>query len=170
MRLHRGGGRVDAHARRGLGGQVIGTGIRHRRREGPTTTAMVAHRVTMIEPTLLARLMSRICRTARITTALLAAVDLPAILGLADVEHGRALRTTNRDQDLDGIIHARAPMAALLEVAPHVRLRALSPGQRPRATRRLRALHLGLQLFCGREDRLRDVGGRRNFSANATLR
>jgi hypothetical protein len=142
MRPHHGGGRVVAHARHRLGGQVAGTGIRHRRGSTAPSIAMAPHRVTMIEPSFRARLMPRVRRPAGPAVASVAAVDLASIVALADVEDHRAPRARNRDQNANRL-HARTSMAALIEVAPPARSRAPSPGLRPRATRRLRALTPG---------------------------
>lgn len=168
MRPHHGGGRVVAHARHRLGGQVAGTGIRHGRGSTAPSIAMAPHRVTMIEPSFRARLMPRVRRPAGPTVASGAAVDLASIVALADVEDHRAPRARNRDQNANRL-HARTSMAALIEVAPPARSRAPSPGLRPRATRRLRALHLGLHLFRGHRS-LRDAVTRRHFSADGSMR
>ena len=169
MRLHRGGGRVVAHARRGLGGQAIGTGIRHRQRERPASLAMGAHRVSMVQLTLRARLMPRIRRTARLTSALLAAVDLSAIIELADVEDRCAPRATNRDQHLVDI-HASTATAALMKVAPPVRLRAPFPRSASTRDTKAQGSYPWAFIFRGREDPLRDVATRRHFSADGSMR
>ena len=70
------------------------------------------------------------------------------IVELAETDDLRAPCATNPRTN-PVFLHARTSTAALAEVAPPVRLRAPSPGLRPRATRRLRALHLGLHLFRG---------------------
>ena len=83
---------------------------------------------------------------------------------LFELEDHPASRARNRDQNAVGP-HEPTSMAALIEVAPPARARAPSPGLRPRATRRLRALHLGLHLFRGHRS-LRDTASRRHFSAS----
>jgi hypothetical protein len=122
----------------------------------------------MVEPSFRARLMPRVRRPAGLAVASFAAVDLPSIVVLADVEDHGAPRATNRDQNADGL-HARTSMPALIEVAPPARSRAPSPGQRPRATRRLRALHLGLHLFRGLRS-LREAVAGCHFSADGSMR
>ena len=77
------------------------------------------------------------------TTAPLAPVYMPAVVGLADVKDPCAPSTTNRYQHRH-FFHERTSDAALREVALVGRSRAPCPRLRPRATRRLRALHLGL--------------------------
>jgi hypothetical protein len=143
MHLHSGGGCVVARARPSLLGQLVGTGIRHRRAGQPSSCSMVPHRVAMIEATLPARLMPGVRRTTCIALARLASVDLTAILGLAHVENDAAPPAANRDQNAI-LVHARTSTAAHKELAPPSRLQAPSPGQRPRATRRLREPTLGL--------------------------
>lgn len=145
MRLHGGGGRVVAWARRSLSEQVIGTVIRHRTARAPTSSTSGPHRVAVIETSLRARLMPRVRSPTPAPAASTATVDLSAILGLTDVEDQRAPRAANPNQNAD--IHVRTSTAARKEVAPPARLQAPSPGQHPRATRRLRGAALGLHLF-----------------------
>ena len=99
----------------------------------------------MIKTSLRARLVTRIRRPPPALATSTAAVDLAAILGLTDVENEGATRATNPNQNAD--IHERTSTAARKEVAPPARLQAPSPGQHPRATRRLRGAALGLHLF-----------------------
>jgi len=61
------------------------------------------------------------------------------------------------------------PTAALMKVAPPRRRRAPSPGQRPRATRRLRAANPGPSSISPPIDRLRDTVSRRHFSADHSM-
>ena len=68
--------------------------------------------------------------------------------------------SVRRSAASSGVRGARATL-----VAPPVRARAASPGLRPRAARRLRALHLGLHLFRGPRS-LRDTASRRHFLAS----
>jgi hypothetical protein len=167
MRLHCGGGRVVAWARRSLGGQAIGTEFCHRSCRGSHSLATRAHGIAMIISPPRGCLMPRLRQPAPLTRAALAAVDLPAVVERAEVDHEPAPRAGNPYENLD-TIHARTPTAALIEVAPPVRLRAPSPGLRPRATRRLRALHLGLHLFRGHRS-LRDGATTGHFSAEASM-
>ncbi len=151
MRPLRGGGRVLACARRHLGGQVIDTVIRNGSRVDLPPSAMGSHRVSMIQLPLQARLMpcigSPTCQPIA-PSATSRAVDLAVIVELAETDDLRAPCATNPRTN-PVFLHARTSTAALEEVAPPVRLPAPSPGLRPRATRRLRALHLGLHLFRG---------------------
>jgi hypothetical protein len=151
MRPQCGDGRVLACARRHLGGQVIDTVIRHGSRVDLPPSAMGSHRVSMIQLPLQARLMpcigSPTCQPIA-PSATSRAVDLAVIVELAETDDLRAPCATNPRTN-PVFLHARTSTAALEEVAPPVRLPAPSPGLRPRATRRLRALHLGLHLFRG---------------------
>jgi hypothetical protein len=151
MRSQGGGGRILACARRHLGGQVIDTVIRHGSRVDLPPSAMGSHRVSMIQLPLQARLMpcigSPTCQPIA-PSATSRAVDLAVIVELAETDDLRAPCATNPRTN-PVFLHARTSTAALEEVAPPVRLPAPSPGLRPRATRRLRALHLGLHLFRG---------------------
>ena len=71
--------------------------------------------------------MPRFRQPAPLKRAPLAAVDLPAVVERAEVDDKPAPRAGNPYERLD-TIHARTPTAALIEVAPPVRLRAPSPG------------------------------------------
>jgi len=146
MRLHGGGGSVVAYARRTLGGQAIGTEFCHRSCRGSHSLATRAHGIAMILSPPRGCLMPRLRPPAPLPHAALAAVDLPVVVERAEVDDEPAPRAGNPYEHLD-IIHVRTETAALMKVAPPVRLRAPSPGQRPRATRRPRALHLGLHPF-----------------------
>jgi hypothetical protein len=134
MRLLDGGGRGVACARRHLGGKLIGTLIRHSPRCEPPSRPIRSHRIAVIELTLRARLMSRVGRPSGQTVADLTtarAVDLAVIVDLAEVKDPPAPRATNLRKS-----HARTSATVLAELAPPVRPRAPSHGQRPRATRR----------------------------------
>src|ERR1019366_4307065 len=137
----RGGGRVVAHARSRLGGQVIGTGIRH----DFQASAVVGVARRVVETTFSAPLMARFRLTHRVSLTAFAAVDLAVVIRLAEVDALRAARTTNPHKNID--IQAPTATAALMEVAPPERPRAPSPCQRPRATRRLRAPNPGPSSF-----------------------
>jgi hypothetical protein len=76
---------------------------------------MRPHRVTMIEAPLRTRLMMRIRQPLAPTLAPFAAVDLPTIVGLADVEDLGAASATNPHKNLD-IVHASALTAALMNL------------------------------------------------------
>ena len=165
MRLHRGGGRVVAHARRSLGGQVIGTGIHHDFRWHHRCTLaspVVDIAGCVVEATAFAPLMTRLRLALGISPTRVVAVLLSAIVGLAEVDDPRAARAANTHKNLD-FIHARTATAALMELAPPVRLRAPSPGQRPRATRRLRGSTPGPSSIRGHRS-LRDAVPRSQFS------
>ena len=171
MRIHRGGGRVIAHARRDLGGQVIAAEFRHafhlRKRCAPASAVVhIAGRV--VEATVPTPLMARLRRARSTLLTRLAAVDVSAVVGLTEIDDGRAARATNPHENLD-IAHARTTAAALMEVARPCALGHLPPGQRSRATRRLRALFLGLHLSRSRRS-LRDPASRCHFSADRSTR
>ena len=87
--------------------------------------------------------MARLRPTPSPSAAPLAPVDVPSIVGLADVEDRSAPSTAKRDEHT-AFSHERTSNAALRELARNGRSRAPCPRLRPRATRRLRALHLGL--------------------------
>jgi hypothetical protein len=170
MRLHRGGGRVVAHARRHLGGQVSDTVIRHRPRFDLPPAAMGSHRVSMIKLPLQARLMpcigSPTCQPIA-HSATSRTVDLAVIVELAETDDRQAPCATNPRTN-PVFLHARTSTAALAEVAPPVPLRAPSPGQRPRATRRLR-LYTWAFIYFAVIDRLRDLAKHRHFSADPSM-
>ncbi len=129
MRLHREGGRVGAHARRGIGGQAIGTGFRHEfhLRHRPTPTqAVLEVAVRMVSTTLPAPLMTRLRRARGSSSTAVAAVDLSTVVGLAEVDDRPAARTGNPHENTDEL-HALTATAALMEVDPPVRLGAPSP-------------------------------------------
>ena len=148
--LHNGGGCVVAHARHGLRHQLIGTGIRHdlhRHHRCMPSSAVVHVASCVIKATFGAPLISSLRFALRGSLTAAAAVNLPAIIRLAKVHDLPAFGAANPHKDLH--LHARTSTAALIEVAPLVCSRAPSPGQRPRATRRLRIRLLGLHPFCG---------------------
>ena len=138
--------RVVTRARQSLGGQVIGTGIRHARHEAPPLT-IASHRIAMIETAFRTCLVACASCSTRILLTAPAPVDLASILCLAEKKDDAASCTSNFDQN--GSIHARTLEPALKDVDPLGRFQAPSPALRPRATRRLRSLHLGLHLFRG---------------------
>ena len=148
--LHDGGGRVVARARHGLRDQLPGTGIRHdlHRLDRCMPTSAVVHVPSrVVETTFAAPLIARLRLSSRSALEAPAAIDLSAVIGLAEHDDLRASGAANPHENLD--FHARTSSAVLIEVAPPVRSRAPSPGQRPRATRRLRILLLGLHPFRG---------------------
>jgi hypothetical protein len=149
MRLRCGSGRVVARARQGIGGQAIDTDFRHdlsQRQRCLPASAVDDIAVRVVASAVLAPLMTRLRFAVCVSTAAVEAVDPAVVVGLADVEDHRAARAANPHQHLD-IIHARTQTAALMKVDSPVRLRATSPGQRPRATRRLRDLTPGPSVF-----------------------
>jgi hypothetical protein len=148
MRLHHGGGRIVASARRSLGGQVIGTAIRHELRWHHRCTLAIPAcliAVRMVPATVSGPLMSRLRNARRLPATAVVAVDLAAVIGLAEVEELAAAGAANPHENVDKL-HAPTVTAALMKFAPPVRLEAPSPRQRPRATRRLRGRTLGLHL------------------------
>jgi hypothetical protein len=167
MRLQDGGGRGVACARRHLGGHLIGTVIRHSRRGEPPPLPVCPHRIPVIELAFLTRLMSRVGRATRQSVADSTTgrtVDLAVIVDLAEMEHLRAPRATN-----------------LRESHAHLRDRARRscPARPPSGTfarsastrdTKARARDLGLHLFRGRTDRLRDLAKRRHFSEDPSMR
>ncbi len=109
MRFHKGGGRIVAWARRSLRGQVIGTGIRHELRwhhRCTSASAVVNIAVRVVSSTFSARLITSLRRALRVSPTAFAAVDIVVVLGLTEVDDGRAARARNPHQDLDDI-HAR---------------------------------------------------------------
>ncbi len=142
MHLHGGGGRVVAQARQGTGGQANGTGCHH------DLAARPVHYVPrgMVESPLARLLTSRLRRPSRRSPTPLAAVDVPPVVALADVEDLCAPGAANPHEDPDNF-HASAATTALTKLALPVRPLAPSPGQRPRATRRLRAAIPGPSAF-----------------------
>lgn len=113
-RLHLGGDRVVTHARRSLGGQLIGTGFPHarRRRSGLPAPRAVRHVVVRVVPTpLLARLMASLRGPCCLSSAAVLAVDVAAIVGLAAIEDATAVFSGAPDLDeyADGV-HERAAL------------------------------------------------------------
>jgi hypothetical protein len=111
------------------------------------TSAVVHIASRVVETTFQAPLIARLSFALRNALAAPAAIDLSPVIGLAERDDLRASGAANPHENLD--LHVRTSSAALIEVAPPVRSLAPSPGQRPRATRRLRALHRGLHPFRG---------------------
>ena len=99
----------------------------------PSSVFNVAGRV--IKATVAAPLVAGLRRPFRGAFAPATAVDLAAVVGLAERNDRRAHRAADPHENLRP--HARTSTAARTEVAPPVRSQAPSPGQRPRATRRL---------------------------------
>ena len=100
----------------------------------PSSVFNVAGRV--IKATVAAPLVAGLRRPFRGAFAPATAVDLAAVVGLAERNDRRAHRAADPHENLRP--HARTSTAARTEVAPPVRSQAPSPGQRPRATRGLR--------------------------------
>jgi len=100
-----------------------------------STGAVVGVPRCVVETSAAALLMTRLRFPSRSALAATAAIDLPAVVGLAEGDDLRALRASDPHENLG--THAHTSTAARIEVAPPVRCQAPSPGQRPRATRRL---------------------------------
>ena len=100
----------------------------------------------MVPATLSGPLMSRLRNARRPPATAVVAVDLAAVVGLAEVEEPAAASAANSHQNIDKL-HAPTMTAALMKFAPPVRLEAPSPRQRPRATRRLRDANPGPSSF-----------------------
>jgi hypothetical protein len=151
MRPHRGGGRVVAHARGSLGGQVIGTGIRH---DLPLSAVVgVARRV--VETTFSTPLMARLRLAHRCSLAAFAAVDMAAVVGLAEVEDPRAPRAANPHKNID-TIHAPAETAALANLPARAPSGTFALSASTRDTK-ARGTTPGPSSFRGQNHRLRDA-------------
>ena len=139
------GGRVIAHARREIIGQLPGTVITHAGIIFALSPAPFAHRVAMVEAPFWARLVARLVRSMAALPARVAAVGLTPIVSAAEADDRCALRAGNPYKSINSV-HARAR-----ENAPETCRRSLTrapmPGLRPRATRRLTATPRGPSSF-----------------------
>lgn len=129
-RLHLGGDRVVARARRSLGRQVIGTGIPHDLLREPPSSAVRDVVIGVVEAAFPTRLMTCLRGACGLPSAAGLAVDVAAVIRRAAVEDAPAPGASNGDQHLGGV-HGGSPRS---ELVPRRRPEAPSPRPRPRAT------------------------------------
>ena len=104
MRLHAGDGRVVARARRDLDGQVTGTDFRHASLFLPASPVRSVT-LRVVRATFDTCLMKSFGRAVRAAPTASAAVDIPAVVGRAEINDSRAASAGNPHKTLD--IHAR---------------------------------------------------------------